>query len=239
MEASPDRKQEEQKLAEVLGVIDKEIMACGFGPKDLAEFKEIATKDYNARNATVSMFSANKRKAQRLADIRRNPYFGRIDFDDLHDKTSERIYLGAGHIRHQGRDFVHDWRAPVGELFYQSYGGRTTYRAPIGIVPVEIHLKRRLTIQEAVLVSYNDTYDGSDPDPAIADGLLADMLKRHAGTNMGQIVRSIQAEQDAVIRTRGDIVIVQGPAGSGKTVVALHRAAYLLYQMRQSPDDEV
>src|SRR5580693_2790396 len=79
METSPDKEQEERKLAEVLTVIDKEIMACGFGSKDLAEFKEIATKDYNARNATVSMFSANKRKAQRLADIRRNPYFGRID----------------------------------------------------------------------------------------------------------------------------------------------------------------
>ena len=81
-----------------------------------------------------------------------------------------------------------------------------------------------------------DTFDGSDPDPMVADNLLADMLKRNAGTSMGQIVRSIQAEQDAVIRTGGDIVVVQGPAGSGKTVVALHRAAFLLYQMRQSPD---
>lgn len=239
MDSSPEREYEEQRLREVVGVIDNEIMACGFGAKELQEFKQLAATEYNARNATVSMFSANKRKAQRLADIRRNPYFGRIDFDDLNEKTSEKIYLGAGHIRHKGRDYVHDWRAPVGELFYQSYGGRTTYRAPIGIVPVEIHLKRRLTIQDATLVDFNDTYDGTDPDPAIADSLLAQMLQRSAGTNMGQIVRSIQAEQDAVIRTRGDIVIVQGPAGSGKTVVALHRAAYLLYQMRQSPDDEV
>lgn len=231
------RTQEEQNLTRVIAAIDAEITARGGNTEQaLKDLREIDSTDYNARNRMLAQSNTGATRIRRLAEQRLSPYFGRVDFDDLKDKVHERIYLGPSHIRHKGVDYVHDWRAPVGELFYQTYGGHTTYRAPSGVIPVDIHLKRRLTIKDSALVDVADTFDGSDPDPSIADSLLADMLKRSAGTNMGQIVRSIQAEQDAVIRTSGDIVIVQGPAGSGKTVVALHRAAYLLYQMRQSAD---
>lgn len=234
------REEEERYLASVLAAIDGEIMGCGVSADDIQEkVRDLEATDYNARNSAASMYDSTQRKVLRLAEQRQNPYFGRVDFDDLNEKVFERVYLGSAHIRFKGKDFVHDWRAPVGELFYQTYGGRTTYRAPAGIVKVDIKLKRRLTVKEARLMSVVDTFDGSDPDPMVADDLLAEMLKRNAGTSMGQIVRSIQAEQDAVIRTGGDIVVVQGPAGSGKTVVALHRAAYLLYQMRQSPDPKL
>ena len=237
MDPANTRAHEEAYLAQVIAAIEGDIVARGGSVEQVErDLRDLDSTDYNARNRIFAQAGSLQRNVKRLAQQRLNPYFGRIDFDDLKDNVSERIYLGSMHIRHKGRDYVHDWRAPVGELFYQTYGGRTTYRAPSGIIPVNIHLKRRLTIKDAMLIDIADTFDGSDPDPTIGDALLAEMLKRSAGTNMGQIVRSIQAEQDAVIRTRGDIVIVQGPAGSGKTVVALHRAAYLLYQMRQSAD---
>jgi len=240
MDTANARADEEAYLARVIAAIEGDIVARG-GSVEQADrdLRELDSTDYNARNRIFAQSDSVQRNVKRLAQQRLNPYFGRIDFDDLKDNLSERIYLGSMHIRFKGRDYVHDWRAPVGELFYQTYGGKTTYRAPSGIIPVNINLKRRFTIKDSVLLDIADTFDGSDPDPSIGDSLLAEMLKRNAGTNMGQIVRSIQAEQDAVIRTRGDIVIVQGPAGSGKTVVALHRAAYLLYQMRQSADPKL
>jgi len=239
-ESLDPRVEEERYLSTVLSAIDGEIIALGVSAEDLNEkVRELEATDYNARNSAASMYDSSHRKILRMAEQRLNPYFGRVDFDDLNENKYEQVYLGSAHIRFKGKDYVYDWRAPVGELFYQTYGGRTTYRAPIGIVKVDIKLKRRLTVKDARLVSMVDTFDGSDPDPMVADNLLADMLKRNAGTSMGQIVRSIQAEQDAVIRTGGDIVVVQGPAGSGKTVVALHRAAFLLYQMRQSADPKL
>ena len=240
MNPSSPQEEEERYLTSVIAAIDGEIVNHGVSASDLQEkVRTLEATDFNERNAAASMYDSGARKVIRLAEQRQNPYFGRVDFDDLNDSKSERIYLGSAHIRYKGVDYVHDWRAPVGELFYQTYGGRTTYRAPEGIIKVDIKLKRRLTVKEGHLQSIVDTFDGSDPDPMVADNLLADMLRRNAGTSMGQIVRSIQAEQDAVIRTGGDIVVVQGPAGSGKTVVALHRAAYLLYQMRQSPDPKL
>ena len=237
MDSTDTRTQEEHYLARVIAAIDGEIVGRGGNIEQaLKELRTVDVTDFNARNRMLSQSNTGEKRMRRLAEQRLNPYFGRVDFDDHKENVKERIYLGPSHIRHKSVDYVHDWRAPVGELFYQTYGGHTTYRAPSGIIPVTIHLKRRFTIKESSLVDIADTFDGSDPDPSIADSLLADMLKRSAGTNMGQIVRSIQAEQDRVIRAGGDIVIVQGPAGSGKTVVALHRAAYLLYRMRQTAD---
>jgi DNA helicase-2/ATP-dependent DNA helicase PcrA len=162
------------------------------------------------------------------------PYFGRIDFleDDWND-DKEVYYIGKASVWDGNTLVVVDWRAPVASMYYSHGLGTAGYSAPSGYIHGEILLKRQYVFSGKSLNQIQETGSMSDGQEEAVDELLLSALQRNATAQMRQIVQSIQKEQDQIIRSSGHVVVVQGPAGSGKTIIALHRAAYLLYQMRE------
>ncbi|MBM7866281.1 ATP-binding domain-containing protein [Heliobacterium gestii] len=159
------------------------------------------------------------------------PYFGRFDFvEDGYDEV-EKIYVGLHTLTDPASHhiFVYDWRAPVSSIFYRHEPGRAAYEAPSGIVEGDVLRKRQYKINEGNLVYFFDC------NVVITDQILQEILSQNASPKMRTIVETIQKEQDRIIRDRDtDLLIVQGVAGSGKTSIALHRIAFLLYEGHQS-----
>lgn len=174
---------------------------------------------------------------QKLTGAVEEPYFGRIDFQE-NDQEVRPLYIGkTGLESSSGSDpLVIDWRAPVASLFYSFTGGENTasYDAPDGVIEGLVHLKRNLVIRKRLLQRVVDTYDrASGSTSAVADEFLLYRLGENKDSKLRDIVSTIQAEQDRIIRAgRQTALLIQGVAGSGKTTVALHRLAYLLYQYR-------
>jgi DNA helicase-2/ATP-dependent DNA helicase PcrA len=172
----------------------------------------------------------NREWARTLRKMRRNPYFGRIDFRETQTGETETIYLGIGSLTDPQEDLVHlvyDWRAPISSLYYDYPPGEAEYMAPSGKITGELTLKRQFIIREGKMVSMFDAA------VTIGDDLLQEVLGNKAADQMKSIVATIQREQNEVIRnTRARLLVVFGVAGSGKTSVALQRVAYLLYRYR-------
>lgn len=159
------------------------------------------------------------------------PYFGRIDFKEEGEELEEKIYIGVSGFKDErtGEYFVYDWRAPVSSMFYDYETGNAMYRCPSGDIHGEMLLKRQYRIYKGIIEYMFDS------SIKIDDEMLQEILGRSADSKMKTIITSIQREQNRVIRDDTHrVLIVQGPAGSGKTSIALHRAAYLLYRHRDS-----
>lgn len=157
-----------------------------------------------------------------------SPYFGRIDFLENGDEKSEKYYIGISNLINDNYDFmVYDWRAPVSSMFYDYETGDAGYECPEGIINGKVTLKRQYKI-------YKDKIEYMfDSNLKIDDEILQDILSKNTDSKMKAIATTIQREQNKVIRNEEyKNLIVQGPAGSGKTSVALHRIAYLLYKHR-------
>ncbi len=168
---------------------------------------------------------------RRLEKMASSPYFGRIDFCPSFSDTAIQIYIGITALADQesGAHLVFDWRAPVSSMFYDCELGPAKYDSLRGAVHGNLLLKRQFKIENGRLLFMFDT------DLAIDDDILQQVLSTAQGDHMRTIVNTIQKEQDRVIRNeRHKILMVQGVAGSGKTSIALHRAAYLLYRHRDS-----
>lgn len=157
-----------------------------------------------------------------------SPYFGRMDFIEKGDEKPEKYYIGISNLINDNYDFlIYDWRAPVSSMFYDYEIGEAGYKCPEGVIDGKLTLKRQYKI-----------YDGKieymfDSNLKIDDEVLQDILSKSTDSKMKAIVTTIQREQNKVIRNEEyKNLIVQGPAGSGKTSVALHRIAYLLYKYR-------
>lgn len=169
-------------------------------------------------------------RLKRMSLLSASPYFGRIDFrEDAGTETgTTKVYIGLYGLVGDDHEFlIHDWRAPVSGMFYDSEVGPASYVAPEGKITGDMLLKRQYKIENGRMVY---TLDSS---LAIGDEILREALARNTTEKMRQIVNSIQKEQDALIRNESRrILVVQGPAGSGKTSIAMHRAAYLLYRHR-------
>jgi len=156
----------------------------------------------------------------------KSAYFARIDFKT--EGETMPIYIGIATLA-DGTDFyIYDWRAPISSMFYDYEMGKAQYTTPDGnVIQGEIVLKRQYKIEGDKIVQIFDT------DMQIIDDILKQMLQSKTSEKMRNIVNSIQKEQNKIIRKNNvDILIVQGPAGSGKTSVAMHKAAYLLYAER-------
>ena len=162
--------------------------------------------------------------AEHLQKIQSRPYFARVDFVDNEGKN--KIYLGLQGVD-DGRDtYVIDWRAPVGELFYEYGLGKAQYSAPNGIMSGEVTLKRQYDIQDGILL------DAYDVDLNIFDEFLQKILAKVNTAQLHNVASTIQKEQNQIIRDlKSDLIVVQGYVGSGKTTVALHRIAYMLYRL--------
>jgi len=177
---------------------------------------EVQTYDYGATAKRVDKYN-------RLLN---SPYFARVDFIE-EEFGMESIYIGLGNVMDDDdyTTYVYDWRAPIASIFYRYELGKVSYQAPVGTINGEAVLKRQYEIEKGKLQYFFDS------NVSIMDDMLKKALSDHAADKMKTIVETIQREQDIIIRDIDhDLVIVQGAAGSGKTSVALHRVAFLMYQ---------
>lgn len=170
-----------------------------------------------------------EKQLKTLLRLQQSPYFGRIDFleDGLNQK--EPIYIGLASLLNEDEEqfLIYDWRAPVASMYYDYSPGPAEYETPGGSVTGKIELKRQYIIRNGTIHSLFDT------GVTIGDELLQEVLGKQSSTQMKSIVATIQKEQNRIIRNeRSRLLIVQGPAGSGKTSAALQRVAYLLYRYR-------
>jgi DNA helicase-2/ATP-dependent DNA helicase PcrA len=195
-------------------------------PTDFSGIAEISQYRAEAIVQTET-YLGNLTRVDRYRRMLEKPYFGRFDLLEEGEKDSEKIYLGLGTLMDSQnyRVLVYDWRAPVCSVFYRHELGPAQYETPSGTVRGEVVLKRQYKIRNGKLQYFFDS------GIVIRDDMLQEILSRNASVQMRTIVESIQKEQDIVIRdTSHGLVIVQGAAGSGKTSIALHRVAFLLYE---------
>ena len=157
-----------------------------------------------------------------------SPYFGRIDFFEDGDSKVEKYYIGLSNLVDGNYDIlIYDWRAPVSSMFYDYEIGKAEFKCPEGVIEGNLILKRQYKIDKGEIQYMFDS------NLKIDDEILQDILGKSTDSKMKAIVTTIQREQNKVIRNEEyKNLIVQGPAGSGKTSVALHRIAYLLYKHR-------
>lgn len=172
-----------------------------------------------------------KQKINCLENLIDSPYFARIDFCFEGEEVPEKIYIGRLSLSEEkNREiYIYDWRSPIASVFYQFMLGNAYYNAPCGKVNGEVALKRQYEIKNSKLLYFFNT------DVGINDEILKQMLSKNTSPKMKTIVETIQKEQDTVIRDlQSELLMIQGVAGSGKTSIALHRAAYLMYEGLQS-----
>lgn len=154
-----------------------------------------------------------------------SPYFARINFTFSDEEEPTEIYIGRNSLVDEFDILIHDWRSPIAGLFYQYGLGQASYSAPAGTITGDISLKRQYEINDGRLEYFFDA------DIEIVDEYLRNRLSKNASPQMKSIVETIQREQDTAIRDdQNKVLMVQGVAGSGKTSVALHRIAYLMYK---------
>lgn len=181
-----------------------------------------------------SIAAATHRRQLQFEKMVSSPYFGRIDFVENRPGNltgSEAIYIGIAALADPGTGelWVYDWRSPIAGMFYDYGRGASRYNCPAGEITGTITLKRQYKITKGQMEYMFDS------DIKIDDQVLQEILGKSSDERMHAIVTSIQREQNQAIRAEGHgLLVVQGPAGSGKTSIALHRGAYLLYRERNS-----
>jgi DNA helicase II / ATP-dependent DNA helicase PcrA len=171
---------------------------------------------------------ARKRKLIKLAS---SPYFGRIDFKTSTNEKITPVYLGIYSFADetQRQNLIYDWRAPISSMFYDFELGEAWYQTPSGKITGEVLLKRQYRIRDGRMEFMIEN------SVNIQDDILQKELSKSSDDKMKNIVATIQRDQNAVIRNEtAPVMIIQGVAGSGKTSIALHRIAFLLYRFRES-----
>lgn len=209
---------EQQKLEQTIKIISE---LLGIEQKELERVYNDYSREIDER-LRVANFRKNHIKVLEKASL--NPYFARIDFKAITDSDFKEIYIGRNGISKDGKVLITDWRAPISSLYYDSSTGKTSYKSPTGDVLGEVALKRQYDIENGKLIEYFDV------DLVSSDNLLQKYLNANNDSRLKSIVATIQSEQNDIIRRPIDEnVIIQGVAGSGKTTVALHKIAYLVY----------
>ena len=204
----------------------KEMWAEGVPAADDYDRNIELTQYHTMERKETSQYEHKLGKLEKYKKVLEKPYFGRVDFTE-EEESKEAVYIGYQNIMNdENYDvMVYDWRAPIASMFYRNELGTASYEAPCGEIRGEISLKRQYEIEKGKL---NYFFDCS---LTITDDMLKEALGNNASTYMKNIVETIQKEQDMVIRNKGnDVLIVQGVAGSGKTSIAMHRIAFLLYE---------
>lgn len=178
-------------------------------------------------NNQISNYSTNSLRIKKLKKMISTPYFGRFDFIEKGYSEKEQIYIGLYNLmdKNTGQVYVYDWRAPISSIFYRYELGEAMYDTPLGIGRGDISLKRQYQIRNSKLNYFFNC------NVRITDEILQEVLSHNTSAKMKNIIETIQMEQDVIIRDKDhELLIVQGVAGSGKTSIALHRIAFLLYE---------
>lgn len=234
-------KAEEHYLEKTSMEIEKQAKELGekiqFKDEEITEFKKVLWEDKGSIDSVemktglmASEMEANfllmkMEYYKKLLKIQYSPYFGRVDFTDDTGKKRE-VYIGITHLA-KGLDYyIYDWRCPIASLFYDYGIGNAKYEAPEGEINGYMSLRRQYKIENQKLLRVFDS------DLNVVDDCLQEVLSESSSEKMKNIVNTIQQEQNEIIRNVSNKnLIVQGIAGSGKTSVALHRIAFLLYKI--------
>ena len=202
--------------------------------ENYTEMDEYGYENYDNQQALLQQVNANQAALQKQQHLKRMldaPFFGRIDFQYEGEEEPESFYIGIGTFaeRNGALPLIYDWRSPVSSLFYDYEKGPASYEAPGGTMSGEISARWQYKIRGGKMVY------AFESDVKIDDDILRAELGSSGEVQLKNIIRTIQKEQNAIIRnTKDRILVIQGAAGSGKTSVALHRIAYLLYHDRKN-----
>ena len=245
-----DWQEEEKRLDKVLDIIRRKISELGAElyeeEEKQLEFKKFLWESHTDMDPTemktmmsnndveISIIMKRGEYFQKLFKIQNKPYFASIIFTDDKEKRKETIYIGITHVEENLEYYVHDWRSPICNLYYDYETGPSQYIAPEGTIKGIINRKRQYIIENAKLINIFDNSINID------DELLQKVLAKDTDEKMKNIVNTIQKEQNQVIRnTKDKNLIVEGIAGSGKTSVALHRVAFLLYKIENLTTEDI
>ncbi|WP_040984190.1 HelD family protein [Oceanobacillus jeddahense] len=219
--------EEKKVLHETLAIIDKQY-------ERLAGIPEYIGDDFTEN----VLEGSRERVRESLAIAKQEPYFARLDFKEEENQEVKATYIGKAGVfdEHTGDVLITDWRAPIASLFYGFSGSEDDvyYQSPDGIVEGEIYLKRNIVTYDQELQRVVDRYIRGEQEASGGDEFLLYKLEDQKDNRLRDIVATIQGEQNEIIRyPLNKAVIIQGVAGCGKTTVALHRLAYLLYEYRK------
>lgn len=228
------------KIAEINKAIQLKSDEISYMNKHMEDHKrDMDHLEKNAMRETIFNYTLqgehtveNKKRLQRLKDT---AYFGRVDFLETNNKTPKNIYVGVYNFQDTkaNKSLVFDWRAPISSLFYDFELGNAYYNAQLKQIKGNIVLKRQFRIRKGKMEYMLDT------NLTIHDEVLQKELNHASSDKMKNIVATIQKEQNAIIRNEeARHLVIQGVAGSGKTSIALHRIAFLLYRFKESITSE-
>ncbi|MFO7879121.1 MAG: HelD family protein [Bacteroidota bacterium] len=242
-----EEKKERQYLAELLKKTDLKLTEINEAiqlKKDEIDYMNKHMEDHkrdmdhlekNAMRETIFNYTLqgehtveNRKRLMRLKDT---AYFGRIDFQEKGGDSPRKIYVGVHNFQdtESDKNLVYDWRAPISSLFYDYELGKAQYETERDAIEGDISLKRQFRIRRGEMEYMLDT------DITIHDDVLQRELNQASSAKMKNIIATIQKEQNAIIRDEDSHhLIIQGVAGSGKTSIALHRIAFLLYRFKET-----
>lgn len=242
--SSAEWQQEEEYLNQTLDIVKRNVENYESEIREMSDQIEEMLQHYHDNDVevytqmsnTVTMRDHMQSALKRNQRATKKPYFGRIDFLDETLQKEETLYIGRGGIaKDTTHQMVVDWRAPVANAYYENGLGECSYHAPDGReLPIRLDLKRTYEIDQGKLLDYFDT------EVIANDELLTKYLAKNKQAVLGEIIATIQKEQNDIIRkTPYHNIIVQGVAGSGKTTVAMHRISFILYNYaeRFRPED--
>jgi len=220
-----EKKSKVQEIEKKLGILSKESKGS------YNEEKQTNEKIFNYLSQDIVKYEESLNE----------PYFGRVDFRER-ARFTESIYIGKKGISNSkdGEEIVVDWRAPVADLYYSGTGGDSYYKAPGGIIEGKLELKRKFLykagdIEQLFDEGINDIIINEGEGNNLVDEFLKINLEETRGKKLKEVVATIQKEQNEIIRWPKNLpIIVQGSAGSGKTTIALHRLAYLIYIYKET-----
>lgn len=243
-EYQSERQKEEHYLEQCVKVIQHNIDEYWLKYKALSNETKELYDEYRLNNPGLhndlsiglDLKSMMERTLNKNMLALKKPYFGRIDYMDKEDNQSYCLYLGKNGIRKNiTENMIIDWRAPISSVYYDSEIGESSYQTPFGeTIDITLNLKRTYDIEESKL---NEFYDS---DVITNDEFLTKYLSKNKEVVLGEIIATIQKEQNEIIRdVPWHSIIVQGVAGSGKTTVAMHRISYILYNYKEKfrPDE--
>ena len=238
------RQAEEHHLNETLSIVcanidnyQKEVTRMSAEIQEMLDhYHDNDAEVYTILSNTITLNDHMKRALQKNVKAKQKPYFGRIVFHDETLDKEESIYIGKGGI---SKDMTHwvviDWRAPVANVYYENGLGKCSYTAPEKAeISIDLKLKRTYEIEDGKLIDFFDT------EVVANDDILTKYLAKNKQAVLGEIIATIQKEQNEIIRKSPyHNIIVQGVAGSGKTTVAMHRISYILYNYKErfKPED--